>query len=170
MSLFDFFKNEEKSAVNKYSQLYHVLAKEHPTLSESDLVITSCVAGLLARVAYVDFKLEPGEELQIQKSLAQLKLNEQIHSKIVTQMAVKHIKEMAGLENHLYVLPLRELLTRDERYQILQSLFLVAASDGNVESLESEEIRTITKGLELSGQHFLAARAEVSKYLKALHL
>ena len=47
-------------------------------------------------------------------------------------------------------------------------LFVIAASDGNVAAIESEEIRVISKGLELTNQHFLAARAEVADFLKAL--
>ena len=91
-----------------------------------------------------------------------------IDSAVLANMAITHIKDMAGLDNHLYVHPLREILSQDERYKVLQSLFLVAASDGNVDNLESEEIRIICKGLELSNQHFTVARAEVAKYIGAL--
>lgn len=168
MSLFDFFKNEKEEDIKKYSVLHYALEKEYPNLTEEELVITACVSGLLARVAYVDFNLDPGEIEQIKTSLENLSINERIHSEFITEIAVKHIVEMAGLENHLYVHPLNTYLNKDERFLVLQALFYVAASDGEVESVESEEIRLITKGLELSHQHFIAARAQVAKYLKAL--
>ncbi len=169
MSLFAFFKNEKQSEIKKYSKLHDQLQREYPFLSEEELVITACVAGLLARVAYVDFNLDEGEVSEIKKILEEWTINDKVHTELLAEMAINHIQEMAGLENHLYVHPLREHLTRDEKYRVLQSLFLVAASDGSVESIESEEIRVITKGLELSTQHFVAARAEVSQYLKALN-
>ena len=168
MSLLNFFKGENKTQVTRYSKLYDRLSSEYKDLSEKELVIASCVAGLLARVAYVDFNLDPNESKEIERVLSQWKFNFSIDSKHVSQMAIKHIKDMAGLENHLYVHPLKEILSKEERYSILQSLFLVAASDGSVESIESEEIRLIAKGLELSNQHFIAARAEVSEFLKSL--
>ena len=168
MDFFKIFKNENEAQVKKYSDLYAQLDKEFPGIDETNLIISSCIAGLMARVAYVDFHIAPEEIFQIEKSFAEWKIHENFDSKIVTQMAINHIKEMAGLENHLYVHPLREHLSKEERYKVIQSLFLIAASDGNVESVESEEIRIICKGLELSGQHFVAARAEVAKYLGAL--
>lgn len=168
MDFFKIFKNEDKNQVKKYSDLYSHLDNEFPGLDESTLIISSCIAGLMARVAYVDFHIAPEEIAQIENVFEQWQIHESFDSKLVTQMAIKHIKEMAGLENHLFVHPLKEKLTKDQRYKVVQSLFLIAASDGNVESLESEEIRIICKGLELSSQHFIAARAEVAKFLGAL--
>ena len=168
MSFLKFFSNEKDSEVKKNSNLHYELEKEYPHLSESEIVITACIAGLLARVAYVDFKLDDGEVLQIKEVLTKWNFCEKVKSEIVADMAVNHIQEMAGLENHLYVHPLRDLLTKEERFSVLQSLFLIAASDGIVESIESEEIRLIAKGLELSNQHFIVARAEVAEFIAAL--
>ncbi len=86
----------------------------------------------------------------------------------MANIAIVHIQEMAGLDNHLFYGPLKKYMTKEHRFEVLKSLFLVAASDGSVDGVESEEIRGICKGLELSSQHFLAARAEVVDYLKAL--
>jgi uncharacterized tellurite resistance protein B-like protein len=168
MSIFNFFKNENKDEVQKYNKLYSSLQVEFPNLAEKELVITSCIAGLLARVAYVDFHLATEEVEKMDDILNKWGFCFDVQASDVAQMAIKHIKEMAGLENHLYVHPLKNHLSVDDRYRVLQSLFLIAASDGNVDGIESEEIRLITKGLELSNQHFLAARAEVAKYLTAL--
>ena len=104
---------------------------------------------------------------KIEKLLDKWKLKG-IEPKSVSDIATNHIKEMAGLENHLYVKPLNELMNKDERFDTVKALFLIAASDGSVESVESEEIRLINKGLELSHQHFVAARAEVKDFLKTL--
>jgi hypothetical protein len=61
MSIFNFFKNESKDEVQKYNKLYSSLQIEFPNLVEKELIITSCIAGLLARVAYVDFHLASEE-------------------------------------------------------------------------------------------------------------
>ena len=168
MDFLKFFSNEPEVEIKKYSSLFSVLQNEYPQMNEEGILITSCVAGLLARVAYVDFHLDVKEQEVMKDLLGQFHFIANIDPCIVAQIAIKHIKEMAGLENHLYVHPLKNLLSKDERYNIIQSLFLIAASDGSVEVVESEEIRLITKGFELSNQHFLAARAEVAKFLKSL--
>ena len=86
----------------------------------------------------------------------------------IVEIAIGHIQDLAGLENHLYVHRLKEILDRDQRYAIVESLFALAASDGVVENIESEEIRIIVKGFDLSDQHFRVARAKVSDKIKAL--
>ena len=170
MSIFDIFSNYGKSdkQVESYNKLFIKLRKDYPDADEDSLVIMSCISGLMARVAYVDFKLDEAEKEKIITILKEWNIHPSFNSEEIAKMAIHHIKDMAGLENHLYVHSLNKALNTDERYQVLQSLFLIAASDGEVENLESEEIRTICKGLELSRQHFLSARAEVASYLKAL--
>ena len=88
--------------------------------------------------------------------------------KSIVDIAIHNIKELAGLENHLYIFRLKEVLDRDARYSLVESLFALAASDGVVENIESEEIRLIVKGFDLSDKHFIVARAKVSDKLKAL--
>jgi uncharacterized tellurite resistance protein B-like protein len=170
MSIFDIFAKygQNDDQVESYNKLFQKLKKEYPDVDESSLVTMSCISGVMARVAYVDFKLDDAEKEKIILILKEWNIHPSFRSEDIARMAIHHIKDMAGLENHLYVHPLKENLTPDERYQVLQSLFIVAASDGEVEGIESEEIRTICKGLELSNQHFLSARAEVASYLKAL--
>lgn len=168
MGLFDFFKQEDKAEIQKYSGLYEKLAQEYPEIEEEKLVIISCIAGLMARVAYVDFDLDPNEVKKMKELISSWDSHIHFDHEITTNMALKYVKEMAGIDNHLLVHPLKEHLSSDERYQVLQTLFLIAASDGNVAGIESEEIRIIAKGLELSNQHFLAARAEVAEFLNAL--
>ena len=87
----------------------------------------------------------------------------------IIDMAIENVKEMADLENHIYTRVLSSVLSEDIKYKIIQSLFLIAASDGEVASIESEEIRLICKGLILTNQHYIAARAEVLEYLKVLN-
>lgn len=169
MSLFKFFQGVEEKQVESYNKLFESLSREYPDMAEEKLLELSCIAGLLARVAFVDFNLDEREVELIKKLIKDYNFSDlDIDSEIVSSMAIAHIKEMAGLENHLYVHPLKKSFTKEQRYEVVEMLFLVAASDGEVEAVESEEIRLIVKGLELSHQHFVAARAQVAEYIKAL--
>ena len=168
MGFFDFFTNQSQQELKNFNQLFLDLQKDFPDLEEKDLIVSSCIAGLLARIAYVDFHLDPEEIRKIDSLIQEWNFNSNIDSSLLANMAITHIKEMAGLENHLYVHPLNDYLSSDDKFKVLQSLFLVAASDGNVDAVESEEIRIICKGLNLSNQHFVAARAGVAKFIGAL--
>jgi len=168
MGFFDFFKGESDVEVQRYNSLFLELTKKFPHVEEDQLLIMSCIAGLFARVAYVDFELDIGEMDKMKKLISNWHFSDEIDSEIISTLAVENIKEMAGLDNHLYIQPLKEKIEKDDRFSIVKSLFLIAAADGSVENIESEEIRKITKGLELSSQYFIAARAEVSEYLKIL--
>lgn len=170
MAFMDFFKTTGAgdSGVKSYSKLFDLLKRDFPSVEENDLLKASCIAGLFARVAYIDFDLDT-EELKKMQQLIEKWDFTGVDAKVVSSVAANHIKEMAGLENHLYVKPLNESMDKDERFNIVKALFLIAASDGSVDGVESEEIRLITKGLSLSSQHFVAARAEVVEYLKILN-
>lgn len=161
-----FFQNEYDG--KRYGQLFEIFKKEYSNESDESLLKASCIAGLFARVAYVDFELDENEVIKMRDLLSKWDGLESFNLDLIVKMSTEHIKEMAGLENHLYVHPLKELLSESERFQVLQSLFFIAASDGVVQGEESEEIRLISKGLALSNQHFIAARAQVVEFIAAL--
>lgn len=169
MGFWDLFSNKNDSREEKkHSSLHYELQAQFPNLEENELVKITCIAGLLARVAYVDFELDPSEEANMKEALGEVTsfTTDQIES--IVAISIKHIKELAGLENHKYVYSLKEVLDQNARYEIVEALFYLAAADGVVENVESEEIRLIVKGLDLGDKHFLAARAKVSSKLGAL--
>jgi len=167
MAFWDLF-NTNKEEIKKHSSLHYELQEKFPDSSEEELIKLTCISGLLARVAYVDFHLDDNEKEHMNKALTQMtEFSAQEISGIV-EIAITHIKELAGLENHKYIYSLKEVMDRSERYKVVEALFALAASDGVVENVESEEIRMIVKGFDLSDKHFLASRAKVSDKLKAL--
>ena len=168
MGFWDLFSNRNDTKVVKHSSLHYELQQSFGNLDENELIRITCIAGLLARVAYVDFKLDPSEKEHMHKALSEMTSFKADEIESIVEIAIKHIKELAGLENHKYVYALNDILDQSSRYDIVVALFYMAASDGVVENLESEEIRIIVKGLNLGDKHFLAARAKVSDKLGAL--
>ena len=169
MAFWDLF-NTNKEETKKHSSLHYELKDKFPESSEEDLIKLTCISGLLARVAYVDFDLDKNEKEHMKEALTQMTEFSTQEVLGIVEIAISHIKELAGLENHKYIYSLKEVMDRTERYKVVEALFAIAASDGVVENVESEEIRMIVKGFDLSDKHFLAARAKVSDKLKALNL
>lgn len=148
---------------DRISQLFNEEDK-----SEDELIKMTCIAGLLAKVAYEDFEIHPNEK---ENMLAALKKWTQLEDKTIqaiTDLAIDEIKTLSGIEDHLYSWELIEKTKVPERYQILESLFQVAAADGAVDNQESETIRQIALGLRLEHKHFISARASVKDHISAL--
>ena len=168
MAIWDLFTDKNSKSEEQQASLLNELKKYLPDSPEEQLIKVACVAGLLARVAYVDFNITEDESKHIHDVLSDWTDFPENQIEVITRVAIDHIKELAGLENHLYVRHLKPILDQSTRFKLIKALFALAASDGIVENIESEEIRIIVKGFDLSDQHFLAARATVADKLAAL--
>lgn len=172
MSFWDFFKFEKKNLPieQEYGQLFDKILTHLPAhLTEKEQAIISGMAGLLARVAFVDLKIQCAEKKEMAKILSKYCDFTPQEVEMVVEIASDEMKELAGLENHLYCRPLVDFLNHEERYHILEGLFAFAASDGIACAKESEEIRSIAKSLQLENKHYLSARATVLDRLGALN-
>jgi uncharacterized tellurite resistance protein B-like protein len=152
----------------KVSGLHNKIHEIFPDKSEEEIIKMTCLAGLLARVAYVDFELHDNEQSLMESALIERCGLETQTANKVSQIATEEVKELAGLENHLYSDPLNDIMNNGQRYSIIECLFHLAASDGEVSNDESEEIRLINKALLLEHKHFIAARAKVVESLGSL--
>jgi uncharacterized tellurite resistance protein B-like protein len=167
MSFWNLFNKEQDNSKNE-SHLQVKIRELLPSAEEETLIIVACVAGLMARVAFSDLVVDPKEVEQMNLSLGDFAILDTDQTKAAIQIALEDVKHLCGIENYMYTDPLSTMLTNDQRYSLLKALFKIAASDGNAEEVESEEIRLICKGLLLETKHFIAARATVAKDLGAL--
>lgn len=164
-----FFKSINNQSLQKIEhQLHQEVINLLPQYDEEKQLLLACIAGLMARVAYVDFHVHESELKYIEGSLVKwMELTEK-EAQVVSSLAISHIKDLAGLENHLYCHALNNILDNTEKYKLLESLFAVAASDGEVEHNEVEEIRQIAHSLTLEHKYFISAKATVIDSLNSL--
>jgi len=168
LKFWDIFKPSNKEMIDQSSRLHQKISKLLPGTNEDELIKCACVAGLLARVAYIDFEIHENEKDFISKSLLDWTNFNKEEVEAISKVAIEEIKDLAGLENHLYCHPLNKLMDNDEKYGVVETLFAMAASDHEVTGNESEEIRLINMGLRLEHKHFISARATVLDKLVAL--
>ena len=166
MSFWYLFKYEEKTP--HLSTLHKRIIEELPDKTENTYILITCLAGLLARVAYVDLDIQDKEEKVMQEILQRRTTLTSSEAQWVTRLALEEIKELVGVENREYCNALNELLTTDQKQMILLSLFEIAAGDEIVDSAEVDQIRNISKALLLEHHHFLAAKATIIESLGAL--
>ena len=106
-----------------------------PDESETNLIKTACISGLLARVASIDFEIHQDEVLQMTQFLIDWEISK-IDAENVVKIALEEINNLAGLENHKYCHPLNDIMEQKERYSLVKALFSIAASDGSVDESE----------------------------------
>lgn len=156
------------SKVSFVNSIHEELVTKFPNKDEKDLIILACLSGLAARVAYADLKLHPEERNIIKESLAQWSDYTSDEIEEVSDLAIKHTKDLCGLENHLYTESLQEFLSVEQRKKVLDCLFSIAISDGGVSTIETNEINNISKGLALSHSDYVEAKVKVQSGLSAI--
>ena len=167
MSFWDFFKGADAKSEN-YGEIYNILQNRIPELSHDEALKLACISGLLARVAYADMQIDV-EEVQKMNSHLQQELGlDSERANLIVDLTVQKTKELAGLENHVYCNHLIDFIDQNERLHFLVTLFQLAASDGSVDGVEVEEIRTIATALKLPHSDFVRAKATVADRLAAL--
>ena len=166
MGLFDLFTvKEDKKYIN---QLHERFAEDFPNYPQERLIMLSCLAGIMARVAYVDFEIDKNEVAHIEKSLCHWMKLSRTEAHSVGEIAVEQMKQLCGMDTRKFCTPLNDLLSIEERFHILESLFELAASDGIVENSEANEIDYISKALLLEHKYFVTAKSQVKEYLASL--
>ena len=137
--------------------------------SEENLILYSCLAGLLARVAHVDFDVKDDEKDHMKSALVHwLKIDEK-KAELLTQIALEELQSLIGLDTRKFCTPLVETTDVNTRFEVIEALFELAASDGGVSNDESNEISYISKALNLENKYFISARANVKEYLDSLN-
>jgi uncharacterized tellurite resistance protein B-like protein len=133
---------------------------------ESVLKITA-MSGIMARVIFSNLKVDAAEIKVSSDILAQDFSLDQYKVEALLKLAVHHVESFMDRDFYQYNKIINDVMDNNEKYKFLISLFKVAAADGLVENTESEDLRFITQGFNLSHQHFIAARAVVVDYLAA---
>jgi len=150
----DFLKNKVYYEVNRR------LREDGQSLdlSDSELRKLGLAGGLMARIAKVDRVVSDDEQQ------AMIQLLEQ-HWQLAPESAVFVVDVAVSAlgQTYDYYRMTREFATSttpEERRRFLVILFLIASADGSVSFEETEEIRLVSRGINLTHQDFINAKLE----------
>ena len=104
-------------------------------------------AYVLARVAHADLEIgaeEVAEMEQIVRDIAHLSPAE---AALVVQIAKSQAQHLGGTENYVVTREFRNVASAEQRGQLLQCIYAVAAADGTISAIESNEIMRIAEEL-----------------------
>ena len=146
-----------------YYQLVSEMKERGITLSlpEEEIRKVCLAAGLMARVAWVDKAFSEEEKDSVSHALAESWNLPEEQAQLIMEIGRQRI--MKGLDGVQLSKGFCEYTTVPERRAFLRGLFAVANAAGKTSSEEIEEIRSITKGLELAHQDFIEAKLTISR-------
>jgi len=125
-------------------------------LKQGGLYFICLLGSLLSRVANVDDHLDEREKKALKRILSE---KFSFGGKELT-ILIDVLEELAksGFDFHEVVTEINRMVSYNDRIKLMESLFAVATADGEISHAESEEIRRITKALNISHQQFRAAK------------
>jgi uncharacterized tellurite resistance protein B-like protein len=144
------------------------IASELAHLDRDEARYVATFAYLLGRIARADLQItadESDEMRRILAGLAQLSLDQ---AEIVVEIVRNQAELFGGTENFLVAREFNEIATRQQKLNLLECLFAVAAADGSVSASEDDEIRRLANELCLPHGDFIAARRQYREHLAVL--
>ncbi len=163
MSLFRFLGLGETSEKNNDAgdtESVRRIAAKLERLDPHRAKYLAAFAYVLARVANADLEIDATETAEIERSLAAISDLSEGEITLVVEIAKSQARLLGGTENYVVTREFRENSTLEQRGQLLQCLYAVAAADGTISSIESSEIVGIAEELGFTRREANALRSQ----------
>ena len=125
-------------------------------------------AYVLARVAHVDLHIDETETEEMQRIVERIGELRPPDAALAVEIAKSQTRLMGGTENYVVTREFGRVASREERARLLQCLYAVAAADGSISTLESQEITAIAQELGFTREEGVALRAQYRDKLAVL--
>jgi uncharacterized tellurite resistance protein B-like protein len=125
-------------------------------------------AYVLARVANADLQVDKTEITEMERAVGTLARLEPEQTRWVVEIARSQAQSLGGTENYLVTREFRSSSTREQRAQLVECLFAVAAADGSISGGESAEVLAIAEELGFTRPEALGMRARWRDHLSEL--
>ncbi len=104
-------------------------------------------AYVLARVAHADLEIDDAETEAMARSIRGLASLSDGEVSLVVEIAKSQARLLGGTENYVVTREFRGMTTAQQRGELLQCLYAVAAADGTISGYESAELVKIGEEL-----------------------
>jgi len=104
-------------------------------------------AYVLARVAHADLDIDETETNAMQEIVQRVGKLGPEEAVLAVEIAKSQAKVLGGTENYVVTREFRRVSSREQRNQLLECLYAVAAADGSISAIESQEIQSIAEEL-----------------------
>jgi uncharacterized tellurite resistance protein B-like protein len=104
-------------------------------------------AYVLARVAHADLEIDEAETREMERVVRTLASLSEAEAALAVEIAKTQARLLGGTENYVVTRQFRKISSKQQRGQLLQCLYAVAAADGTISNVESAEITAIAEEL-----------------------
>lgn len=116
-------------------------------------------AYVLARVAHADLRITETESEKMHGLVRDHAHLSEEEAALAVEIAKSQARLLGGTENYVVTREFREISTREQRVELLDCLYAVAAADGSISSQESTEIAMVAEELGFLREELNAMRA-----------
>lgn len=125
-------------------------------------------AVVLSRVAHADLHIDARERKKIAQVLVDLGHLAPGEAAIVAEIATAQSHSSGGTEHFLATRELAAMADREQRAELLECLFAVAAADGSISTREENQVRQVASELGFSHRELAAVRSKWNEYRQIL--
>jgi uncharacterized tellurite resistance protein B-like protein len=125
-------------------------------------------AYVLARVANADLDIDDSEVAEMERIVKEIAGLSAAEAALVVQIAKSQAQHLGGTENYVVTREFREMTNREQRAELLQCVYAVAAADGTISSAETHEIQRIGEELGFTRPEANALRSQYREKLSEL--
>ena len=125
-------------------------------------------AFILGRVANADLDISEEEVAEMERIVERVGGLPEEQAVLVVQIAKAQHKLFGSTESFIVTKEFNRFATRSEKKALLHCLFAVSSSDESISVMEDNEIRAISKELQLDHSDFIAVRSVYKEHLSVL--
>jgi uncharacterized tellurite resistance protein B-like protein len=137
----------ERDAPSRDTDTVRRIARRLEGIEPEKAKYLAAFAYVLARLAHADLKIDAAETAEMERIVRQIAGLSEAETALVVQIAQSQARLLGGTENYIVTRQFREISTREQRGELLQCLYAVAAADGSITGDESVEIIAIADEL-----------------------
>jgi uncharacterized tellurite resistance protein B-like protein len=150
---------EKRSEGDGDTETVRRIAAELEQLAPETAKFLAAFAYVLARVAHADLDIDDTETREMERITTSLAMLSGAEAALVVQIAKTQARMLGETENYVVTREFRNISNREQRAQLLQCLFAVAAADGTISGVESAEIAAIGEELGFNRAEINALRS-----------
>ncbi len=125
-------------------------------------------AYVLARIAQADLRIDASETEEMERIVREVAHLAPAEAALVVQIAQSQARLLGGTEDYVVTREFRKASSREQRVELLECLYAVAAADGTISNVETSEISAIAEELGFTRAEANSLRAAYRDKLSAL--
>ena len=125
-------------------------------------------AYVLARIANADLTIDDSETSEMERVMRTLSGLSETEVALTVEIATSQAQVLGGTENYVVTREFRQISTREQREQLLQCIYAVAAADGSISTIEASELTAIANELGFTRPEANALRSQYRDKLAVL--